>query len=95
MRKAVTPAAENANEQQVQSEMRTLLRNTATGLYFQGPDRWTRDPAQALDFKMIDRALEFIENFSLRDMELAFAFGGAQKITTVPLEKISLRYAER
>ena len=44
--------------------MRTLLRNKATGLYFQGPDKWTPDPAQALDFKMIDRAIEFIETWS-------------------------------
>ena len=42
--------------------MRTLLRNTATGLYFQGPDMWTSDPKQALDFKLIDRALSFIES---------------------------------
>jgi len=44
--------------------MRTLLRNTATGLYFEGPDRWTSDPARALDFKMIDRAIKFIETWS-------------------------------
>ena len=59
--------------------MRTLLRNTATGLFFQGPDKWTTDPAEALDFKMIDRALEFVETWSLKDMELAFAFRGAHR----------------
>ena len=74
--------------------MRTLLRNTATGLYFQGPDKWTSDPAQARDFKLIDRAVEFIETWSLRDMELAFAFRGYKHITGVPIEKIALRYSE-
>ena len=74
--------------------MRTLLRNTATGLYFQGPDRWTSDPAQARDFKMIDRALDFIDTFRLKDMELAFAFRGARHVTAVPVEKIALRYSE-
>jgi len=74
--------------------MRTLLRNTATGLYFQGPDRWTSDPAQARDFKMIDRALDFIDTFRLKDMELAFAFRGARHVTAVPPEKIALRYSE-
>jgi hypothetical protein len=74
--------------------MRTLLRNTATGLYFQGPDKWTSDPAQALDFKLIDRAVEFIETWSLRDMELAFAFRGYKHITGVPIAKIALRYSE-
>jgi hypothetical protein len=43
--------------------MRTLLRSTATGLFFQGPDKWTSDPGQALDFKMIDRALDFIDTW--------------------------------
>ena len=74
--------------------MRTLLRNTATGLYFQGPDKWTSDPAQALDFKMIDRAINFIETWSLRDMELAFAFRDYSDVTGVPIEKIALKFSE-
>jgi hypothetical protein len=74
--------------------MRTLLRNTATGLYFEGPDKWTSDPAEALDFKMIDRALDFIDTWSLKDMEVAFAFRGAHHVTAVPPEKIGLRYSQ-
>jgi len=74
--------------------MRTLLRNTATGLFFQGPDQWTSDPAAALDFKMIDRALNFIDAWRLQDMELAFAFRGAKNVTAVPTEKIALHYSE-
>jgi hypothetical protein len=73
--------------------MRTLLRNTATGLYFEGPDRWTSDPSRALDFKMIDRALQFIETWSLRDMELAFSFGGSSKVTGVPVDKMAVGYS--
>ncbi|MEI6785910.1 MAG: hypothetical protein WCQ21_33915 [Verrucomicrobiota bacterium] len=74
--------------------MRTLLRNTTTGLYFQGPDKWTGDPAKALDFKMIDRAVNFIETWRLRDMELAFAFRNHHRVTGVPLAKIALKYLE-
>jgi hypothetical protein len=74
--------------------MRTLLRNITTGLYFQGPDKWTSDPAEALDFKMIDRALNFVETWSLKDMELAFAFRGARHVTAVAPEKIALRYSQ-
>ncbi len=74
--------------------MRTLLRNTATGLYFQGPDQWTSDPALALDFKMIDRALNFIETWRLRNMELAFAFRNHKQVTGVPVEKIALKFSE-
>ena len=74
--------------------MKTLLRNTATGLYFEGPDRWTSDPARALDFKMIDRAIKFIETWSLRDMELAFAFRDYKQVTGVPVEKMAIKYSD-
>ena len=74
--------------------MKTLLRKTSTGLYFGGPDRWTSDPATAYNFKMIDRALQFVEQWSLQDMELAFAFDDFEDVTHVPLEKMELRYSE-
>ena len=74
--------------------MRTLLRNRITGLYFQGPDQWTSDPVAALDFKMIDRAVNFIETWRLRDMELAFAFRGNRQVTGVPVDKLALKYSE-
>jgi hypothetical protein len=74
--------------------MKTLLRNKATGLYFQGPDKWTSDPAQARDFKMIDRAITFIETWSLRDMELAFAFRDYNDVTGVPIEKMALKFSQ-
>lgn len=74
--------------------MRTLLRNTVTGLYFQGPDLWTSDPAVARDFKLIDRALKFVEIWGLRDMELAFSFRNAGRVTRVPIEKTAIRYSE-
>ncbi len=74
--------------------MKTLLRNTVTGLYFQGPDRWTSDPAAARDFKLIDRALNFVETWRLKNMELAFAFRDAKRVTGVPIEKMALKYSE-
>jgi hypothetical protein len=43
---------------------------------------------------MIDRALNFIETWRLRDMELAFGFRNSRPITGVPLEKIDLRFSE-
>jgi hypothetical protein len=48
----------------------------------------------ALDFKMIDRAINFIQTWSLKDMELAFAFRGANNVTAVPPEKIALHYSK-
>jgi hypothetical protein len=74
--------------------MRTLLRSIPTGLYFQGPDKWTSNPAEALDFRSIDRALQFVETWALKEMELAFAFIQLNSVTGVPLDQTSLQYSE-
>jgi hypothetical protein len=74
--------------------MRTLLRQIPTGLYFQGPDKWTRDPEEALNFKSIDRAMKFIETWALQEVELAFAFRDQPHITRVPLNRIATNYAQ-
>jgi hypothetical protein len=73
--------------------MRTLLRHTETGLYFQGPDKWTGEPEIAYDFRFIDRAVSFAETWELNQVELAFAFDNPQWVTTVALEKSSIRFA--
>ncbi len=75
-------------------KMRTLLRKVSTGLYYQGPDRWTSAPSEAHNFKMIDRALAFVQQWHLPDMEIAFAFDDIDEVTRVPIDKIELRYSE-
>ena len=70
------------------------MRKSSNGLFFQGPDKWTSDPAQALNFKMIDRALEFVRQWNLKDVELAFAFDDLSKVTRVPLDKIAVNYSQ-
>lgn len=74
--------------------MRTLLRNVKNGLYFQGPDRWTEDPAKAHDFKLIDRALEFVERWRLAHVELAFAFRDGRTVRSMPVDKLQLDFSE-
>ncbi len=74
--------------------MKTLLRRVSTGLYFQGPSRWTPDPAKAHNFKMIDRALHFIERWNLEDVELAFSFGDTTHVKRVPTDKLAVKYSE-
>jgi hypothetical protein len=74
--------------------MRTLLRRISTGLFFQGPDKWTDDPSEAMNFKSIDRALHFVETWSLQEVELAFAFKDTNQVTRVPLERIASHYSE-
>lgn len=72
--------------------MKTLLRNIPNGLYFRGPDQWTSNPAEALNFKSIDRAVEFVQKWGLKEVELAFAFEEADEVKHVPLEKTVVGY---
>ena len=74
--------------------MKTLLRQIPTGLYFQGPDKWTGNPSEALNFKSIDRAIKFIETWAMKEVELAFAFNDQKHITRVPLNRISTNYTQ-
>jgi hypothetical protein len=83
------------NAEKLRFNMKTLLRKIPSGLYFQGPDRWTHNPVDGFNFKSIDRALQFIETWGLKDVELAFAFNKPDSVTRVPLEKIAFRYAEK
>jgi hypothetical protein len=68
--------------------MKTLLRDIATGLYFQGPDKWTGNASEARDFKAIDRAVEFVRTWKLDGVEVAFFFRGSNDVTSMPVEKI-------
>jgi hypothetical protein len=74
--------------------MKTLLRKIPSGLYFQGPDRWTANPRDGFNFKSIDHALKFIKTWGLKDVELAFAFNRPSSVTRVPLEKIACDFSE-
>lgn len=69
--------------------MKTILKDLSTGLFFKGPDEWTENPAEARDFKLIDRALEFIREFRLQETRVVFSFRDHQEIVTVPRERLS------
>ncbi len=73
--------------------MKTLLRHTRTALYFQGPSTWVSDPQNAYDFRFIDRALQYVQTWGLKEVELAFAFDDPQSVTTLPLDKTAVHYA--
>jgi hypothetical protein len=68
------------------SGMRTLLRHTDTGLYLQGPDRWTASPFSAYDFRFLDRARHFVLVWELERVEVAFAFEDSSFVSTRSLE---------
>lgn len=73
--------------------MRILLQDNATGQYFQGLDKWTRNPERGVDFRFIDRALNYIETWGLKNVQIAFAFDDPPSVTTVPLEKTALCFS--
>ncbi len=75
--------------------MKTLLRKIPNGLSFQGPDQWTNNPVDGFNFKSIDRALQFIETWGLKDVELAFAFNTPNTVTRVSLDRIACKYSEK
>ncbi len=73
--------------------MKTLLRHTRTGLFFKGPDTWVTNPHTAYDFRFIDRAVQYVETWELKEVELAFAFEEPYTITTVAIHRTATRYA--
>ncbi len=66
--------------------MRTLLRHTKTGLFFQGQDKWTDNPSRAYDFRFIDRARAYAAVWGLTEVEIAFAFEDSQSAVGVVRE---------
>ena len=73
--------------------MRTLLRHTATGLYFQGPEKWTPSTEIAYDFRFIERAKDFVKVWQLEDVEVVFAFDDTQSVSTSSWDQVQLSSA--
>jgi len=69
--------------------MRTLLRNTKTGFYFQGVDDWTKSPDAAFDFKLTERVIRFVRDARLEttDLELVLAFDDPSFNITLPIDE--------
>ena len=54
--------------------MKVLLRGTKTGLYYVGPNEWTADAKQALDFDEVEKAVQLNRKEQLADMEVVLSF---------------------
>ena len=54
--------------------MRTLLRNTKTGLFYRSEKEWTGDMAGAHDFCSSANAIQLAFEWRLKDMEVVLAF---------------------
>ncbi len=64
--------------------MRTLLRKTLTGEYYQTLSHWTTDPAEAYDFQALSPAIRFATLAHLSEMEVVL---GAENgpLTAIPI----------
>jgi len=65
--------------------MKTFLRDIQTGLYFSGRGKWTPNPAMALNFKLVNRAIKHAEKAGLRGIELVVASADAPHFTALPV----------
>ena len=57
--------------------MKVYLRNTLTGLFYGGPDQWTSESTQAMEFPGPDSALDTVSGANLPSMEVVVHFEDA------------------
>ncbi len=69
--------------------MRTLLRNTKTGFYFEGLENWTSSAESAFDFKLTERAILFVRDAKLEksELELILAFDNPNYNIKLPIDE--------
>ena len=58
----LSPIANRARRFKLKLEMRIVLQNCQSGLYFAGCHRWVNDLNKALDFKRTAKAIDFVKN---------------------------------
>jgi hypothetical protein len=68
--------------------MRTLLRNSATGLYLQSSGVWTSCAEAAFPFDRMGQAIGFAQQSELSGVELVFVSDAAGPLLRVPLDSI-------
>jgi len=65
--------------------MRILLRHTGTGLFFESEDKWTTQAEAARDFRSSGRAIMFVTEWGLNEVEILMAFDDARYNITLPI----------
>jgi hypothetical protein len=54
--------------------MKILLRSIQTGLFYAGPDQWTKNGPEAFDFEKTELALDAVREGKLESIELLMKF---------------------
>jgi hypothetical protein len=72
--------------------MKILIRHKQSGLFAQGPDKWTDDPERAVDFRFLDRAITYVQIWRLQEAEVAFVYeNDLSQVIPISMEKAALR----
>jgi len=66
--------------------MKVLLRDTQTGRFYAGPEKWTADDSEALDFEETDLALDAVCDSKLHKIEVLMRF--EDPVFEIPLKVI-------
>lgn len=75
--------------------MRTLLRDPASGQYFESLERWTPFRDRAHDFGLIERAVNFAHKAHFADMELVVALEGTEADPALPFGRLRFKHSDR
>lgn len=54
--------------------MKVLLRHPETGLFYAGPNQWTGNDSEAVDFEATDRAVDEVWQSKLENIEVLMRF---------------------
>lgn len=65
--------------------MRSLIRSTATRLYFESEDKWAADISRAHDFGSSARAIQFAVEHRFKDVEVVLAYDDPHYNIAIPL----------
>ncbi len=65
--------------------MRIVLQHVLTKLYFCLGDKWTANPHTAFDFRHSRRAIEYVREQGMKDVQLVVKFEDRQWDEVVPL----------
>ena len=73
--------------------MRVLLCDSKTGLFYQPPDRWTREPELAENFRSSYKAALFAQEHGLESAEVLLDFNDPEYNVRLPVGlRLGLNY---
>jgi hypothetical protein len=68
--------------------IRTLLRHSLTGQFYQSTGKWTANPNKARNFRAIDRALNIVHKTHCPNLEIQLSFDNPQQAASFRLEQL-------